>query len=253
LVNALANKVALITGGSNGIGRAAVRRFVDEGATTCFLDLDSDAGEVVARRTGGRFYRCDITIEADVAAAVGDVIGRHERIDVLVNNAGINAYYDAVAMTPEQWDEVFAVDLKAAWLCAKYVLPSMRSARGGSIVNIASIHAFLTTDGMFPYASAKAAVVGMTKSLALDEAVHGIRVNAVCPGWVRTRLVEEWIERQPDPAEAEQRVLDAHPLGRIGTPEEIAALIAFVASEDASYITGAALLIDGGLSARYAV
>jgi NAD(P)-dependent dehydrogenase (short-subunit alcohol dehydrogenase family) len=128
----------------------------------------------------------------------------------------------------------------------------MKAARRGSIVNIASIHATMTTAGMFPYAAAKSGIVGMTRSLALDYGPYGIRVNAICPGWTRTRLVEEWLAKQPDPEAALRHVNEVHPLRRIASPAEIANLIAFVASDEASFITGAALAIDGGLSARFA-
>jgi NAD(P)-dependent dehydrogenase (short-subunit alcohol dehydrogenase family) len=147
---------------------------------------------------------------------------------------------------------VFAVDLKGAWLCARRVLPSMLEARGGAIVNIASIHATLTIAGMFPYAAAKSGLIGLTRSLALDYAPHGIRVNAVSPGWTRTHLVEEWFRLQPDPAEAEAGVMRAHPMRRIATPAEVANLVAFVASDEASAITGASLAVDCGLGVQFA-
>src|SRR5207244_4255693 len=137
-------------------------------------------------------------------------------------------------MTEAEWDRVFAVDLKGAWLCAKHALRAMKGAGRGSIVNIASIHATLTMAGMFPYAAAKSGLVGLTRSLALDYAPMGIRVNAVLPGWTRTRLVEEWFAMQPDPVEAERHVLEVHPLRRIATPAEIANLVAFVASDERS-------------------
>jgi NAD(P)-dependent dehydrogenase (short-subunit alcohol dehydrogenase family) len=155
-------------------------------------------------------------------------------------------------MTEAQWDQVFAVDLKGAWLCAKHALRAMKRAGRGSIVNIASIHATLTMAGMFPYAAAKSGLVGLTRSLSLDYAPLGIRVNAVLPGWTRTRLVEEWFAMQPDPAAAEEHVLAVHPLRRIATAGEIANLVAFVASDEASAITGASLPIDCGLGIQFA-
>jgi NAD(P)-dependent dehydrogenase (short-subunit alcohol dehydrogenase family) len=250
-------KVAVVTGGARGIGRAIVERLSAEGASVVFLDVDATRGEALASTfdTGDapvEFRHCDITDEARVASAFRATIGRYGRVDVLVNNAGINAYFDAAAMTVDEWEHVFAIDLRGPWLCSKHALPSMREARGGSIVNIASIHAFLTTPGMFPYAAAKSGLLGLTRNLALDEARYGIRVNAVCPGFVETRLVEDWLESQPDPVAARREVLDAQPLGRIGRPEEIASFVAFLVSEEASFITGASLLIDGGLSARFA-
>ena len=253
----LAGKVAVVTGGAQGIGRAIVEKLAQEGARVSFLDLDEAGGAATARALGGRgpgvsFTRADVTREDEVKAAIAQVIRRDGGLDVLVNNAGVNAYFDAAAMTEAEWDAVFAVDLKGAWLCCKHALPAMKRARRGSIVNIASIHATLTMAGMFPYAAAKAGLVGLTRSLALDCAPAGIRVNAVLPGWTRTRLVEEWFRMQPDPAEAEKRVLAVHPLGRLATPMEVANLVAFVASDEASAITGASLAVDGGLGVRFA-
>jgi len=248
------DRTAIVTGGARGIGRAIVARLAAEGARVTFCDLAVTAGEETARALGGavEFAPADITREADVARLVAGVVERHGTVDILVNNAGVNAYFDAAAMTEAQWDAVFAVDLKGAWLCAKHALEPMRRASRGSIVNISSIHAQLTMPGMFPYAAAKSGLVGLTRSLALDCARQNIRVNAVLPGWTRTRLVEEWFAMQPDPAAAERSVLEAHPAGRIATAEEIAAVVAFVASDDASAMTGASVSVDCGLSVRFA-
>lgn len=253
----LQNKIAVVTGGAQGIGEAVVRKFQAEGAKVSLLDIDELRGQAVAAELGGpeagvRFIRCDITREDDVARAMAETIASSGGIDILVNNAGVNTYFDATTMTEAEWERVFAVDLKGAWLCAKHALPSMRQRGGGSIVNIASLHAFMTTYGMFPYAAAKSGLVGMTRSLALDFGPEQIRVNAICPGWTRTQLVDEWLQLQPEGQAAEQRVLDQHPLRRMATPAEIANFVSFVASDEASFITGAALVIDGGLSARFA-
>jgi NAD(P)-dependent dehydrogenase (short-subunit alcohol dehydrogenase family) len=253
----LLDKTVIVTGGARGIGRAIVAKCADEGARVVFLDFDEAAAAAALSevRKAGRaveFLRADVTKDAEVSAAIAEVQRRHSRIDVLVNNAGVNAYFDAAAMTEADWDSVFAVDLKGAWLCAKHVLPFMRERRAGSIVNIASIHATLTIAGMFPYAAAKSGLVGLTRSLALDCAPLGIRVNAVSPGWTRTQLVEEWFRLQPDPAAAEASVMRAHPMRRIATPEEVANLVAFVASDEASAITGASLAVDCGLGIQFA-
>ncbi|HEY7497306.1 MAG TPA: SDR family oxidoreductase [Vicinamibacterales bacterium] len=234
-----------------------MHRLATEGARVAFCDLDQANGDAAVRALSAAgldavFVPADITREADVARFVAHAADRHGSVDVLVNNAGINAYFDAATMTEAEWDSVFAVDLKGAWLCAKHALVHMRRHRRGSIVNIASIHARLTMSGMFPYAAAKSGLVGLTRSLALDCARENIRVNAVLPGWTRTRLVEEWFRMQPDPAAAEERILDAHPMGRIATPEEIASVVAFVASDDASAMTGASVSVDCGLSVRFA-
>jgi len=253
----LLDKTVIVTGGARGIGRAIVAKCADEGARVVFLDFDEAAATAALSevRTAGRaveFLRADVTKDAEVSAAIAEVQRRHSRIDVLVNNAGVNAYFDAATMTEADWDSVFAVDLKGAWLCARHVLPLMRERRAGSIVNIASIHATLTIAGMFPYAAAKSGLVGLTRSLALDCAPQGIRVNAVSPGWTRTQLVEEWFRLQPDPAAAEAGVMRAHPMRRIATPEEVANLVAFVASDEASAITGASLAVDCGLGIQFA-
>jgi NAD(P)-dependent dehydrogenase (short-subunit alcohol dehydrogenase family) len=198
-----------------------------------------------------RFLRCDVSAEHEVQTAIGDAVAHLGGLHVLVNNAGINSYDDATTMTEADWDRVFAVDLKAAWLCAKHALPALVGSGHGAIVNISSIHANLTIPGMFPYGAAKAGLLGLTRSLALDYGPRNVRVNAVCPGYVRTWLVEDWLELQDDPS-IEGRIVDLQPLRRIGEPAEVASLVAYLASDEASYITGATLAIDGGLSARFA-
>jgi NAD(P)-dependent dehydrogenase (short-subunit alcohol dehydrogenase family) len=251
----LADRVAVVTGGSRGIGRAIVEKFLAEGATVVFFDIDTAEATRTARDAGSagplQFIAADVTKEPDVRRGVEQVLETHGRIDVLVNNAGINAYFDPVRMTEDEWESVFAVDLKGAWLCAKHVLPGMKARGTGSIVNIASIHASLTIAGMFPYAAAKSGVIGLTRSLALDYAASGIRVNAVSPGWTRTHLVEEWFGLQPDPARAEASVLNAHPMRRIASPAEIANVVAFVASDEASAMTGASIPVDCGLGIQF--
>jgi NAD(P)-dependent dehydrogenase (short-subunit alcohol dehydrogenase family) len=253
----LDDKVTIITGGARGIGRAVVEACAREGARVTILDRLAAEGAAVVRDLGldGRlvtFIAADITREADIASACAAVAARHGTVDVLVNNAGVNAYFDAATMTEAEWDSVFAVDLKGAWLCTKHVLPTMREKGRGSIVNIASIHATLTIAGMFPYAAAKSGLVGLTRSLALDYAPLGIRVNAVSPGWTRTRLVEEWFSLQPNPAEAEASVMRAHPMRRIATPAEVADVVAFVASDRASAMTGSTVAVDCGLGIQFA-
>ncbi|HEX3813954.1 MAG TPA: glucose 1-dehydrogenase [Mycobacteriales bacterium] len=236
----------LVTGGARGIGRAVLEVASREGASVVFFDVEEAAGRQTAAETGAEFHRVDITDEGAIAAAV-ERIGP---LGVLVNNAGRNAYFDPVEMTQDEWDEVFAVDLKGAWLVAKHVLPAMKTARAGSIVNVASIHGRLTTNNFFPYAAAKSGLIGLTRSMAIDLGPFGIRVNAVSPGYTRTHLVEEWLSMQPPGAE--EAVLQAHPLRRIGTPTEIAEVICFLASDAASFVSGADWAIDGALSVRFA-
>lgn len=253
----LAGKRVLVTGGAQGIGRAIVAKARAEGAHTAFCDRDEAAAAAACSGLAADgepvvFEAADISREADVERVVARVRERLGGVDVLVNNAGINTYFEAAAMTEAEWDGVFAVDLKGAWLCCKHVLPLMRAAGGGSIVNIASIHARQTRAGMFPYAAAKSGLVGLTRSLALDCGRDNIRVNAVCPGWVRTRLVVEFFAQEPDPAAAERLVAGQQLLGRFAEPEEVANVVAFVASDEASFMTAAEVYVDGGLGAMLA-
>jgi NAD(P)-dependent dehydrogenase (short-subunit alcohol dehydrogenase family) len=255
-MGSLDGRVAFVTGGAHGIGRACVERLQTAGATVVFGDVDEGAGrEVEGSLAGGStpvwFRPCDVASERQVADAIGSGIERFGTIDVVVANAGVGAHFDAATMSEAEWDAFFAIDLKSLWLCAKYALPGMRERRRGSIVNIASIHAFMTAEQNFPYAAAKSGVVGLTRNLALDNAKYQIRINAVCPGFVRTRMVMDGITSAADPAEAEREMLALHPLGRIGDPVEIANVVAFLASDEASFVTGAAILVDGGLSARF--
>jgi NAD(P)-dependent dehydrogenase (short-subunit alcohol dehydrogenase family) len=250
----LRDKVTIVTGAARGIGEATARRLHAEGGAVALLDLDEREGKAVAADLGEEralFAACDVSDEGQVAAAVAAAAARFGRVDALVNNAGVNAYFDPAGMTVEQWNRFMAVDLTSAWLCSKHVLPELRRRGGGVIVNIASIHAHLTAKGMFPYAAAKSGLVGLTRSLALEVAGEGIRVVAVCPGFVRTRLVTDSFVDAPDPAAAEAAAIAMQPIGHIADPSEIASVIAFALSDDASFVTGVAIEADGGLSARF--
>ena len=246
----LDDAVTLVTGGARGIGRAIVEVAQREGARVAFLDVETAAGRHAASATGALFVVADVTDEGQVAAAVARVRAELGAIDVLVNNAGRNAYADPVRMTEAEWDEVFAVDVKGAWLASKHVLEEMVVRRSGAIVNVASLHARLTSAGMFPYAAAKSALVGLTRSLALEVAPHRVRVNAVSPGSTRTRLFDEYLALRG--AAEEQAILAAQPLGRIAEPEEVAEVVCFLASDAASFVTGADWAVDGGFGVRFA-
>lgn len=251
-MNALAGKSVLVTGAARGIGAAIAEAVVDEAGAVALVDFDP-AGADTAARLGDRahFFPCDVRSLEDVERAVAEAELALGGLDGLVNNAGINAYFDAVAMTEEDWDTVFAVDLKAAWMLAKAMLPGLIERRG-AIVNISSIQAQLTIEGFFPYAAAKAGLEGLTRSLALDYAPRGVRVNAVAPGYTDTRLVREWLDLQPDPQAALDSVLAKIPMRRIATPREIGNVVVFLLSEQASAITGATIAVDCGLGVRYA-
>ena len=248
-MNGLAGKVALVTGGSRGIGQAIVTRLVAEGCSVASVDLDPPEDLTVSERV--IHVRGDVSAGEDVARAVATTVTRFGGLHILVNNAGVNAYFDPVAMTEQEWERFMGVDLKGVWLCSKHAIPELRRA-GGVIVNIASIHAQMTTAGMFPYAGAKSGVLGLTRSMAIDLGPDSIRVVAVCPGWIATNLVEEALAQDPEPEAARRRIVEQHPVRRLGRPEDVAAFVAYLASDDASFITGVPLLIDGGLSARFA-
>lgn len=244
----LRDRVAVVTGGARGIGRAIVHRLREEGARVASLDLLApDASDPLDAADANLV--ADVTDEAAVAAAVREATHLLGPPTILVNNAGVNAYFDAAEMTSEEWDRFFALDLKSSWLTARAVLPHMRAARTGAIVNVSSVHATLTQPGRFPYAAAKAGVVGLTRSLALDEGPHGIRANAVCPGLIDTQLAREGFLRDGHGVTIES-LAPEQPIGRVGTPLDVANLVAFLASERAAFVTGASIAIDGGVGAR---
>jgi NAD(P)-dependent dehydrogenase (short-subunit alcohol dehydrogenase family) len=248
-VNPLAGKAILVTGAARGIGAAVAEAVVDEGGGVALLDIDPIGADTAARladRGSAHFFPCDVRSLEQVELAVAEAERTLGGLDGLVNNAGVNAYFDAVAMGEGDWDRVFAVDLKAAWMLAKATLPGLIERRG-AIVNISSIHARLTIEGFFPYAAAKAGLEGLTRSLALEYAPAGVRVNAVAPGYTDTRLVRDWLDLQADPGAALESALARIPLGRLATPHEIAAAVVFLLSDGASAITGATLAVDCGV------
>jgi len=250
----VAGQHVLVTGGSNGIGAAIVEKALAEGAVVSILDRDPGPGRALSERLGAGdrlvVAPCDIRFAEMVIAAHAVAVAALGPVAALVNNAGRNSYADPVTMTEGEWDDVFAVDLKAAWLCARAVLPAMIVAGKGAILNIASVHADQTFKGYFPYAAAKSGLVGLTRSLALEVASHQIRVNALSPGWTETALVADYLANAPHGTR--DTVIATHPMGRIGTPAEIANCAVFLISDEASFVTGAHWRVDGGLGARFA-
>ncbi|OKK18864.1 short-chain dehydrogenase [Streptomyces sp. CB02488] len=248
----LTDDVVLVTGAARGIGAAVATAAAAAGARVGLLDIDGDGARRTARLIGtaASWAECDITSEDQVHAAVTALSAELGPATGLVNNAGRNSYADVVTMTTQQWDEVFGVDLKGAWLMARAVLPGMTDRGRGAIVNIASMHATMTCPGMFPYASAKAGLVGLTRSMALEVGPRGVRVNAVSPGYIETDLLAEYFEQeQPD---VRREAVSKHILGRLGTPEQVASVVAFLLSDAAGFVTGADWAVDGGVSARFA-
>ena len=246
-------KVAMITGGSTGIGRATALAFNNAGARVVLANPHNiEAGEDVVRvihRRGGQalFVPADVTRAAEVAGLVARTIEHFGRLDYAFNNAGVGGPPASIVDTDEAtWDTVLDVNLKGVWLCMKYEIPAMLP-RGGVIVNMASAAGLVGTPGLGAYTASKHGVVGLTKSAALEVAQAGIRVNAVCPGVIRTPMVEQ--AQELDPAFVAMMVA-RHPVGRIGTPEEVAAAVLWLCSDAAAFVTGIALPIDGGSVAQ---
>jgi meso-butanediol dehydrogenase / (S,S)-butanediol dehydrogenase / diacetyl reductase len=234
-------KVALVTGGSRGIGSAIVARLAIEGAQVLIADILSPEVSV----PGANFIETDATKPVQVQAAVDAAIATWGRLDILVNNAGMGALAETPDMDEDTWDRVFAINTKAIFLFSRAAIPVMR-AEGGAIINVASISGLLGDYGMGAYNASKGAVINYTRSLALDCARDSIRVNALCPGLIETAMSSATLARPEDRA----AWLSGIPMGRTGTPEEMAAVVAFLASDEASYMTGAILAADGGITAH---
>jgi 3-oxoacyl-[acyl-carrier protein] reductase len=242
----LEGRVALVTGAGGGIGAATARRFAREGATVVVNDVDLELARPLVtelQKEGARALSiaADVTARTDVEAMVDHVVGEFGRLDVLVNNAGVNRDAMSHKMTEEQWDQVLAVNLKGTFLCAQAVLAGMRERGWGRVINTSSVGS-LGNIGQANYAASKAGVIGLTRTLALEYAKYGITVNCVAPGPVMTRMLAGV------PVAIREKIVAKVPVGRIARPEEIAAVHAFLASEDAAFITGQVLFVDGGMS-----
>jgi len=243
--------IAVVTGGERGIGRATVREFVEHGYRVFSLDLV----EGDERPSGARFIKTDVSVEADVSRAFARIAEETEEIDALVNNAGICGYVSIMETEPAQWDNIMAVNAKSVYLVSRAAYPFLGKRSAASIVNVASIHAFATSECIGTYAASKGAVVALTRAMALEMAKDGIRVNCVLPGAVDTSMLRAGLGRgHLDTREQEaqlQSLAERTPLARIGAPEEIAKAIFFLAStETGSFITGQTLVVDGGTLAR---
>ncbi|MEV0408851.1 SDR family oxidoreductase [Actinoallomurus sp. NPDC050550] len=250
-------KVALITGGLSGIGRAASELLAQRGARVVAAGLGGD-GSTPPSPEGVEQVEVDVTDEAAVAALVDRVVANHGRLDVLVSSAGIQRYGTAGEVSGTEWDEVLDVNLKGAFLAAKYALPALRSAGAGSIVFVSSVQAFVTQTSVAAYTTSKGALNALARSIAIDEARFGVRANTVCPGSVDTPMLRSAARGFCDGGEEAVAALIAswgrgHPLGRVARPEEVAEAIAFLASDRAGFITGVALPVDGGLLAQVSV
>jgi NAD(P)-dependent dehydrogenase (short-subunit alcohol dehydrogenase family) len=255
-VHRFEGEVAIVTGGAMGIGKAVVERLAREGASVLLADIDEAAGEATADTLRARgfdilFHRTDVADAEMVDAMVAACVSRFGPPGVLINNAGVVITGDPLTLPASAWRRSLAVDLEALWYTSRRVIPFMLARGRGAIVNIASVHAFKIIAGQFPYPVAKHAVIGLTRALAIEYAAKGIRVNAVSPGAIDTPLNAGRWEATGDAAGERRRAEEAHPMKRIGTAEEVAAAVAFLASSEAGFITGENLLVDGGRSVVY--
>jgi NAD(P)-dependent dehydrogenase (short-subunit alcohol dehydrogenase family) len=247
----LQDRVAVITGAGSGIGLATARRLAAEGARVVAVDIDKSAGEAAAEDAGGLFIAADVADEAQVSALFDEVAERLGRIDIAFNNAGISPPEDDSILTTglDAWRRVQEINLTSVYLCCKYVIPHMQRQGKGSIINTASFVAVLgAATSQISYTASKGGVLAMSRELGVQFAREGIRVNALCPGPVNTPLLQELFAA--DPERAARRMVHV-PMGRFGEPEEIAAAVAFLASDDSSFMTASSFLVDGGISGAY--
>jgi NAD(P)-dependent dehydrogenase (short-subunit alcohol dehydrogenase family) len=249
--NRLEGRTAVVTGAGGGIGLATSRRFAAEGANVVCVDLDAAAGEKAAAEVGGQFVQADVSDESQVKAIFEQAVERYGRVHVAFNNAGISPPDDDSILDTglEAWDRVQRVNLTSVYLCCKYAIQHMRSAGGGSIINTASFVAVLgSATSQISYTASKGGVLALSRELGVQFAREGIRVNALCPGPINTPLLQELFAK--DPERAARRMVHI-PMGRFGEADEIAGAVAFLASDDASFITASTFLVDGGITAAY--
>ncbi|WP_338116077.1 glucose 1-dehydrogenase [Paenibacillus monticola] len=253
----LAGKVCIITGGASGIGEIMAKRFAEEGAIIVIADIDGQAGQRVALEIGSAqgsqvaySFQLDVSSESEVQALVTDIMNQHGRLDVLVNNAATILPKPLEEVSEPEWTRLMNINLKSVYLMTKHTIGLLRQTKG-NIVNMASLNGLIGQKQNAAYAATKGAMIALTKSLALDYAVDGVRVNCICPAGVSTPLLEKWIQEQDDPVRARTALNDMHPLGRPALPEEVADAALFMASGLARFVTGVALPVDGGASLGY--
>jgi NAD(P)-dependent dehydrogenase (short-subunit alcohol dehydrogenase family) len=251
----LHDKVALVTGGASGIGRATALTFAREGAKLVIADMNEDGGQqtvhmITEKGGAATFVQVDVTRAAEVEAMIHQAVETYGRLDCAHNNAGVSSRPRVVLheLPEESWDRVIDINLKGVWLCMKYEIIQMLEQGGGAIVNTASIMGLVGSwSRSGAYNASKHGVVGLTKTAALEYAKSGIRVNAVCPGYIRTPLIDQTLSSNP---EMEGEIVSRHPVGRMGQPEEIAEAVVWMCSAAASFVTGHAMTVDGGYVAQ---
>jgi NAD(P)-dependent dehydrogenase (short-subunit alcohol dehydrogenase family) len=250
-MNEFQDKAALVTGGAMGIGGAVAKLFAARGAKVLIVDRAETEGlktvsEIISNGGSAEFFKADVSSVNDCSRAVNRIIELFGKLDIVSNNAGIQRY-GTVESTPEdEWDDVMNINLKSVFYICKYAIPHLKKTKG-CIVNMTSVQAFATQRNVAAYTTSKHALIGLTRSMAIDFARDGIRVNCVAPGTVDTPMLQYAASLDPDPESVYETCRDMHPLGRIATPEEAAEVVAFLASGRASFVTGSCYLVDGGL------
>lgn len=247
----------VVTGGASGIGRSIAQCFASRSWRVVIADIDSTRGRMEEQRLlengyAALFRETDISDEKQVLSLVDATLERFGQVDALCNNAGIEIYRRADEYTLAEWDLIHNVNLRGAFLCSKLFFPALER-RQGSIVNISSVQAFANEGNIAAYTSAKAGLLGLTRSMARDFAAMNVRVNAVCPGAIHTEMMDAYLADQPDPAAEARRLSSTIPIKRLGKPADVAEMVWFLASPAASYITGTSFVVDGGLLARLAL
>lgn len=251
----LKDKVAIVTGSSKGIGLGIARVFHKEGAkvvVTCRTEAEGKkiADELGAAQGRAIFTRTDVTSSKDIQSMIALTIKTFGKLDILVNNAGYHLSKNAEQTSEDEWEFIQNTNLRSTFLCSKYALPHLKKTKG-NIINISSMVGVVGQPNAAAYSATKGGQIAMTKNMAIDFAPDGVRVNVICPGWIQTPLVEDWFGQQEDPDAARQYIYAQHPLGRIGTIDECGYLAAFIASDEALFITGARFDIDGGVTLGY--
>jgi NAD(P)-dependent dehydrogenase (short-subunit alcohol dehydrogenase family) len=244
----LQGKIGIVTGAGSGIGRACAIALAREGARVALVGRRKDRVESLAQEIGDSALAisADVSKPGEIRRLINETLSRFDGLTFLLNNAGVLHVGNAEQITEEQWDHTFNVNVRAVWRLSRAALPPMRKAGGGSIINVASTLGMVGARNRAAYAASKGAVVLLTKSMAIDHGHDNIRVNAICPSFVETELTAAVLDKAPDPAAVRRERTAAHPLGRLGQPEDIAGLAVYLASDESSWVTGAALPVDGG-------
>ncbi len=249
MTGTLEGRVALVTGGRGGAGSAVCRRFVDEGAHVYAAGL-SDEGSISGEPSAGEFLRFDVTSEDEVTAGIAAIESARGRIDIVVNAAGIEIEKTVEDTSLEEWDLIFAINVTGTFLTSKHALPLLRRSAHAAIVNFGSYDGFIADPKLAAYCATKGAVHALTKAMACDHGREGIRVNAICPGYIDTPMLDQFYPDGVDPADALAEAERIHPLGTIGTPTDMANLVHWLVSDEARYATGQLWVLDGGISAQ---